>query len=78
MHPHSVTAIKTNYYVDDWLDRIYTEDDLIKLPEEVKYVYTKGGFHIVNGISHRRRSNRRSTTTYANAAFTFVIMKRVY
>lgn len=53
--PRAVTAIVKNHYVDDWLDCFETESEACTIANEVKEIYSTGGFHIRNWISNSRK-----------------------
>lgn len=53
-YPEAFTAIVSRHYVDDYLDCCDTEEDAIKLIEEVREVQQKGGFELCNWICSSR------------------------
>ncbi|XP_052873633.1 uncharacterized protein LOC128278951 [Anopheles cruzii] len=54
-YPKAVDCIKTLHYVDDMLASVDTEDEAIKLCEEVRYIHAQGGFEITNWLSNSER-----------------------
>ncbi|XP_062557226.1 uncharacterized protein LOC134222097 [Armigeres subalbatus] len=51
-HPAAVEAIKKRHYVDDMLVSANTEEEAIKLAQEVRFVHLQGGFEIRNWTSN--------------------------
>lgn len=54
VNPRAVTAIIQNHYMDDWLDCFDTETEATTIANEVRKIYSTGGFHIRNWISNSR------------------------
>ncbi|XP_055589370.1 uncharacterized protein LOC129741647 [Uranotaenia lowii] len=52
LFPTATEAIIHGTYVDDFLDSRNTEEEIIRLVEEVKYVHSQGGFEIRNFVSN--------------------------
>lgn len=52
-YPRAAAAIKTQHYVDDYLDSVDTEEEAIELALEVTAVHRKAGFRIRNWVSNR-------------------------
>ncbi|XP_055604687.1 uncharacterized protein LOC129752921 [Uranotaenia lowii] len=52
LFPTATEAIIHGTYVDDFLDSRNTEEEIIRLVEEVKYVHSQGGFEIQNFVSN--------------------------
>ncbi|XP_058064741.1 uncharacterized protein LOC131214376, partial [Anopheles bellator] len=53
--PEACDAIKYRHYVDDYLDSTDTIEEALTLAKQVKYVHSKGGFHIRNWVSNEER-----------------------
>ncbi|XP_062711547.1 uncharacterized protein LOC134289570 [Aedes albopictus] len=51
-YPAAVDAIHHRHYVDDMLTSVDTEEEAIKLANEVRYVHQQGGFHMRNWVSN--------------------------
>ncbi|XP_055614821.1 uncharacterized protein LOC129761139 [Toxorhynchites rutilus septentrionalis] len=51
-YPAAVDAIRHRHYVDDMLTSVDTEEQAIKLANEVRYVHQQGGFHMRNWVSN--------------------------
>ncbi|XP_055616565.1 uncharacterized protein LOC129762368 [Toxorhynchites rutilus septentrionalis] len=56
-YPAAVDAIRHRHYVDDMLTSVDTEEQAIKLANEVRYVHQQGGFHMRNWIISDRGTN---------------------
>lgn len=50
--PRAVEGIIKNHYVDDYLDSFESEDEAVRVSQEVKTIHQKGGFHIRNWLSN--------------------------
>ncbi|XP_065087100.1 uncharacterized protein LOC135708850 [Ochlerotatus camptorhynchus] len=50
--PDAFDAITNRHYVDDYYDSADTPSEAVKLAKEVKYVHSRGGFHIRNWVSN--------------------------
>lgn len=50
--PDASKAIKTKFYVDDYLDSKPTEEEAIKIIEEVIHVQEKAGFEVCNWVAN--------------------------
>lgn len=53
--PRAVDAIKSNHYVDDYLDGAMTEHDVIDLARTVRAIHASGGFRITNWLSNSKK-----------------------
>ncbi|XP_055614982.1 uncharacterized protein LOC129761291 [Toxorhynchites rutilus septentrionalis] len=53
-YPDAVTAIREKHYVDDYYDSVDSVEEAIQRAKEVKYVHSKGGFHIRNWVSNSK------------------------
>ncbi|XP_055615196.1 uncharacterized protein LOC129761499 [Toxorhynchites rutilus septentrionalis] len=53
--PAAVEVIQKRHYVDDMLVSVESEDEAIRLAQQVKKVHSKGGFEICNWISNSKR-----------------------
>lgn len=51
-YPRAVTGIVKNHYVDDFLDSFDSEDEAVRVSEEVKMIHEKGGFQLRNWLSN--------------------------
>ncbi|XP_049294220.1 uncharacterized protein LOC125769530 [Anopheles funestus] len=51
-YPEAAEAIIKRHYVDDYFDCTDTVEEAVSLAEQVKYVHSKGGFHIRNWVSN--------------------------
>lgn len=56
-HPAAVNAIKSNHYVDDWLESCEDETQLIQLMRNVIDIHAAGGFTIRGWKSNSERIN---------------------
>ncbi|XP_053699046.1 uncharacterized protein LOC128746016 [Sabethes cyaneus] len=54
-YPVAVDAITKRHYVDDMLISTETEEEALKLAEDVKKIHAKGGFEIKNWISNSKK-----------------------
>ncbi|XP_065073869.1 uncharacterized protein LOC135697938 [Ochlerotatus camptorhynchus] len=54
-YPAAVEVIKKQHYVDDMLVSVDTEEEAIKLAQDVKFVHSEGGFEIRNWTSNSLR-----------------------
>lgn len=52
--PEAVEAILNDYYMDDYLGAADTEDEAIKLIQEIIFVHKQGGFNICNWLSNSK------------------------
>ncbi|XP_049302713.1 uncharacterized protein LOC125775825 [Bactrocera dorsalis] len=53
--PLASKCITENHYVDDMLVSVDTEEEAIKLAQDVRHVHALGGFHLRNFLSNSRR-----------------------
>ncbi|XP_055622107.1 uncharacterized protein LOC129765713 [Toxorhynchites rutilus septentrionalis] len=51
-YPEAAAAIANRHYVDDYYDSADTIAEAVKLAREVKYIHSRGGFHIRNWVSN--------------------------
>ncbi|XP_062714303.1 uncharacterized protein LOC109417163 [Aedes albopictus] len=51
-YPEAAVAIVKRHYVDDYYDSVDTVEEAIQRASEVKYVHSRGGFHIRNWVSN--------------------------
>lgn len=51
-HPKVAEVIQKKHYVDDMLVSLETEEEAVRMANEVKYVHDQGGFEIRNWISN--------------------------
>ncbi|XP_062706189.1 uncharacterized protein LOC134287695 [Aedes albopictus] len=54
-YPEAVEVIQKRHYVDDMLVSVATEEEAIKLAQQVKKIHAEGGFEIRNWISNSKR-----------------------
>ncbi|XP_062713286.1 uncharacterized protein LOC109410494 [Aedes albopictus] len=54
-YPEAVEVIEKQHYVDDMLVSVDTEEEAIKLAEDVRFVHSQGGFEIRNWTSNSQR-----------------------
>lgn len=52
--PRAVQCIMENHYVDDMLDSVDTEEEAIKLANDVHFIHSKGGFLMRNWVSNSK------------------------
>ncbi|XP_075154877.1 uncharacterized protein LOC142228354 [Haematobia irritans] len=52
LYPRAVKAINFYHYMDDFIDSVQTEEEAIKLANQVKTIHAKGGFHMRNWASN--------------------------
>ncbi|XP_037047880.1 uncharacterized protein LOC119082466 [Bradysia coprophila] len=57
-YPKAEEAIRTNTYVDDWLQSFDTELEAECIAKEVKFVHSQGGFEIRNWLSNSENVSR--------------------
>lgn len=50
--PEAAVAIVKNHYVDDYYDSADSIDEAVKIASDVKFVHSRGGFHIRNWVSN--------------------------
>ncbi|XP_049300629.1 uncharacterized protein LOC125774511 [Anopheles funestus] len=67
-YPKASAAIIENHYVDDYFDSVNTIEEAVQLAKDVRYVHSKGGFHIRNWVSNTEQflheiGDRNSTST---------------
>lgn len=51
-YPQAADAIKTNHYVDDYLDSFPSLEVAKKISHEVYFIHSKAGFHLRNWLSN--------------------------
>ncbi|XP_055586245.1 uncharacterized protein LOC129738941 [Uranotaenia lowii] len=51
-YPRAVQCIKYEHYVDDMLTSVETEEEAVKLADEVRWIHAQGGFEIRNWLSN--------------------------
>ena len=54
-HSYAVHSIKSNTFVDDWLQSEDTEDEMVLLSKTVRKIHRDGGFEMRNWLSNSRR-----------------------
>ncbi|XP_065074988.1 uncharacterized protein LOC135698779 [Ochlerotatus camptorhynchus] len=67
--PRAVECIKYEHYVDDMLSSVETEEEAVRLANEVRFVHCQGGFEIRNWLSNSSKvttSLQDGTTTEKN------------
>ncbi|XP_049542604.1 uncharacterized protein LOC125955513 [Anopheles darlingi] len=52
--PRAVTCIRDEHYVDDMLTSTETDEEALKLAQDVRYVHAQGGFEIRNWVSNSK------------------------
>ncbi|XP_055543223.1 uncharacterized protein LOC129728792 [Wyeomyia smithii] len=50
--PEAAAAVINNHYVDDYYDSADSVDHAYKIAREVKYIHSRGGFHLRNWVSN--------------------------
>ncbi|XP_053690937.1 uncharacterized protein LOC128739468 [Sabethes cyaneus] len=55
VYPEAYEAITKLHYVDDMLISVVSEEDAVRIANDVKYVHAQGGFEMRNWISNSRR-----------------------
>ncbi|XP_062556965.1 uncharacterized protein LOC134221800 [Armigeres subalbatus] len=53
-YPRAVESIKYEHYVDDMLASVETEEEAVKLANEVRTIHSEGGFEIRNWLSNSK------------------------
>lgn len=53
--PRAAEAIIKSHYMDDMMERENTEEELIQLAKDVKFVHSKAGFEIRNFLSNSKK-----------------------
>ncbi|KAH8351122.1 hypothetical protein KR084_005173, partial [Drosophila pseudotakahashii] len=51
-HPKAVRAILRNTFVDDWLQSCESEEEMVRLAQEVRHIHKEGGFEMRGWISN--------------------------
>ncbi|XP_054087075.1 uncharacterized protein LOC128921986 [Zeugodacus cucurbitae] len=54
-YPNASKCIIENHYVDDMLVSVDTEEEAIRLAQDVRHIHSLGGFHIRNFLSNSSR-----------------------
>lgn len=62
-YPRAAEAITENHYMDDMMERENSEEDLIQLAKDVKFVHAQAGFEIRNFISNSEKFMRELDST---------------
>ncbi|XP_052562663.1 uncharacterized protein LOC120431010 [Culex pipiens pallens] len=76
-YPEAAETIVQNHYVDDYLDSRDTEEEIIKLSEDIRTVHSKAGFEIRNWRSNSHEVLRRVGAEPANVKKMLFVDKAV-
>jgi len=56
-YPEAVRKVKENFYMDDFLDSVNSEDEAVRIIREVTLINSQGGFKLCNWISNSPEIN---------------------